>query len=93
MDTVEINIGTPEPRGHIIQNFSENPAFKGRAFSDKGKASGSRPQEDMSLMEEKQAAPIRLCVMEGPAKGKKLTSGKRPCLLAGLHEMTFKLKI
>ena len=71
MDTVEINIGTPEPRGHIVQCYSENPAFKGRAVSDKGKASGSRPQEDMSLLEEKQMVPIRLCIMEGPAKGKK----------------------
>jgi pSer/pThr/pTyr-binding forkhead associated (FHA) protein len=71
MDTVEITIGTPEPRGHIIQNFSENPAFKGRAFSDNGKAPGSRPQEDMSLLEKKQAVPTKLRIMEGPAKGKK----------------------
>ena len=71
MDNVEINIGTPKPRGHIIQNFSENPAFKGRAFSDKGKSSGSRPQEDMSLLEEKQVVPTKLCIIEGPAKGKK----------------------
>ena len=71
MDTVEINIGTPEPRRHIVQSYSENPTFKGRAFSDKGKAYGSRPQEDMSLLEEKQMVPIRLCIMEGPAKGKK----------------------
>jgi len=70
MDTVEINIGTPEPRGHIVQNFSENPAFKGRAFSDKRKVSASLRQEDMSLLKEKQVAPIRLCIMEGPAKGK-----------------------
>ena len=71
MDTVEINIGTPEPRGHIIQNFSENPAFKGRAFSDKGKVSGSRPQKDIPLLEQKHVVPTKLCVMEGPAKGKK----------------------
>ena len=71
MDTVEINIGTPEPRGHIVQSYSENPAFKGRAFSDKGKTSGSGPQEDMSLLEEKQVVPTKLCIMEGPAKGKK----------------------
>ena len=72
MDNVEINIGTPKPRGHIIQNFSENPAFKGRAFSDKGKSSGSRPQGDVSLLEEKQVVPTKLCIMEGPAKGKKI---------------------
>lgn len=71
MDTVEINIGTPEPRGHIIQNFSENPAFKGRVFSDKGMASGSQPQEDISLSIEKQVVPTKLCIMEGPAKDKK----------------------
>jgi pSer/pThr/pTyr-binding forkhead associated (FHA) protein len=71
METVEINIGTPEPRGHIIQNFRENPAFKGRAFSDKGKAPDSRPQEDMSILEKKQAVPTKLRIMEGPAKGKK----------------------
>jgi pSer/pThr/pTyr-binding forkhead associated (FHA) protein len=71
MDTVEVNIGPPEPRGHIIQNFSENPAFKGRAFSDKGKVSASRPQEKMSLLEEKQVVPTKLCIMEGPAKGEK----------------------
>ena len=81
MDTVEINIGTPEPRGHIIQNFSENPAFKGRAFSDKRKASGSRPQEDMSLLEEKQAAPTKLCIMEGPAKGKKIDLRETPVFI------------
>jgi len=71
MDTVEINIGAPEPKGHIIQNFSENPAFKGRAFSNKRKISGSRPQEDMSLLEEKQVVPTKFYIMEGPAKGKK----------------------
>jgi pSer/pThr/pTyr-binding forkhead associated (FHA) protein len=71
MDTVEINIGTPEPRGHIIQNFSENPAFKGRAFSDKGKVSGSPPQKDIPLLEQKHVVPTKLCIMEGPAKGKK----------------------
>ena len=71
MDTVEIKIGTPEPRGHIIQNFSENPAYKGRAFSDKGKDSDNSPKEDMSLLKEKQVAPTKLCIMEGPAKGKK----------------------
>ena len=71
MNTVEINIGTPEPRGHIVQSYSENPAFKGRAFSDKDKTSGSGPQEDMSLLEEKQVVPTKLCIMEGPAKGKK----------------------
>jgi len=71
MDTVEINLGNPEPRGHIIQNFSENPVFKGRTFSDKGKASDNRPQEDMSLVEEKQVVPTKLFIMEGPAKGKK----------------------
>ena len=71
MDTVEVNIGTPKPSGHIIQNFSENPAFKGRAFSDNGKASASRPGEDMSLLEKKQVIPTKLCITEGPAKGKK----------------------
>ncbi len=71
MDTVEINIGTPEPRGHIIQTFSENPVFKGRAFLDKCKDSDSRPQEDMSLLEEKQVIPTKFCIMKGPAKGKK----------------------
>ncbi len=70
MDTVEINIGTPEPRGHIIQTFSENPLFKGRAFSEKGKPSDNPPKEDMSLLEENQALSIRLCIMAGPAKGK-----------------------
>ncbi len=71
MNTVEINIGTPEPRGHIVQSYSENPAFKGCAFPDKGKTSGSGPQEDMSLLEEKQVVPTKICIMEGPAKGKK----------------------
>jgi len=70
MDTVEINIGTPEPRGHIVQSYSENPAFKERAFSDKGKASDNRPKEDMSLLEEKQVVSTKFCIVKGPAKGK-----------------------
>jgi len=71
MDTVEINIGTPVTRGYIIQNLSKNTAFKGRAFSDRGKAFDNRSKEDMLLLEEKQVVPTKLCIMEGPAKGKK----------------------
>ena len=83
MDTVEINIGTPEPRGHIIQNFSENPAFKGRAFSDKANASDNRPKEDMSLLEEKQVVPTKFWVMEGPAKGKKFDLKEKKTMFIG----------
>ena len=71
MDTMEINIGTSEPRGHIIQNNNKNPAPKGRAFSRQSKTFDNRSEKAMFFLEEKEAIPTKLCVMKGPAKGHK----------------------
>ena len=71
MDSLGIDIGTLKPRNHIIQSFSENPAFKGTIFTDKGKISDNRKKEDMPLLEKKQGAPLKLYITDGPAKGTK----------------------
>ena len=70
MESVGIDIGTPKPRNHIIQSFSENPAFKGTIFSDKGKASDNRQAPDMPLLGKKHGAPSKLYITDGPAKSK-----------------------
>jgi len=70
MDSIGIDIGTPKSRNQIIQSFSENPAFKGTIFTDKGKTLDNRKKEDRPLLEKKEGAPKNLYITDGPAKGK-----------------------
>jgi pSer/pThr/pTyr-binding forkhead associated (FHA) protein len=92
MDTVETNSGAPKPRGHMIQSFSENPAFKGCIFSDKGKGSDNPPKKDMPFFEKKQGVPTQLYIMEGPAKGKKYDLKEGPMFIGRSRRSDIQIK-
>ncbi|UCF83113.1 MAG: FHA domain-containing protein [Desulfobacteraceae bacterium] len=70
MDTIEINRGAFGQRDHVIQSYNTNLVLSDRAFPYKEKTSDDQPKKVVSSLEEEQIRCAKLCVIEGPIKGK-----------------------